>query len=50
MVGCNTLSTPFYEETPFHPERLLAEMVQMFHPELQAQDFKPRYLQPLKER
>ncbi len=50
VVGCNTLSTPFYEETPFHPERLLAEMVQMFHPELQTQDFKPHYLQPLKER
>ena len=31
---CNTYEIPFYEETPFHPERLLANLMQIFHPEL----------------
>ncbi len=31
---CNTNVIPFYEETPFHPERLLGELLQIFHPEL----------------
>ena len=34
IYGCNTAARPFYEETPFHPERLLADLVKMFHPEL----------------
>ena len=31
---CNTRETNFYEETPFHPEHLLADMIRIFHPEL----------------
>lgn len=49
IIGCNTLGTPFYEETPFHPERLLSEFVQTFHPELRGENFTPRYLRPLAE-
>lgn len=33
VFACNTMLTPFYEETPFHPERLLSEMVSIFHPD-----------------
>lgn len=34
IYACNTHDIPFYEETPFHPERLLANLLQIFHPEL----------------
>lgn len=34
MYGCNTRYIHFYEETPFHPEALLCDMVKIFHPEL----------------
>lgn len=49
IVGCNTLRTPFYEETPFHPDKLLEEFVQTFHPELRASDFSAKYIAPLTE-
>lgn len=32
MWGCNTTQVPFYEATPFHPERLLRNLVGIFHP------------------
>lgn len=34
IYACNTHDIPFYEDTPFHPERLLADLLQIFHPEL----------------
>ena len=34
VYGCNTAYVPYYEETPFHPDRLLEDFIQMFHPEL----------------
>lgn len=34
VYACNTHTIPFYEDTPFHPERLLADLLQIFHPEL----------------
>lgn len=34
VYGCNTHYSLFYEETPFHPERLLKDLVKIFHPEL----------------
>lgn len=33
VVACNTLRTPFYEEVPFHPERLLRNLIYLFHPQ-----------------
>lgn len=30
---CNVSHTPFFEDTPFHPERLLADLVRIFHPD-----------------
>jgi len=32
--GCNTATSTFYEDTPFHPELLLADLIEIFHPEL----------------
>lgn len=34
VYGCNTARVNFYEETPFHPDWLLADLVQILHPEL----------------
>ena len=33
VYACNTLHTPFYEEVPFHPERLLTDLATIFHPD-----------------
>lgn len=30
IYGCNTLSVPFYEDVPFHPERLLRNLSAIF--------------------
>ena len=34
---CDTSITPLYEETPFHPERLLENLIAILHPELGVQ-------------
>lgn len=34
VYGCNTAYMPFYEETPFHPDRLLGDFIQICHPEI----------------
>lgn len=34
VYGCNVMMSLFYEETPFHPERLLREFIHILHPEL----------------
>lgn len=44
---CNTLNVPFYEEVPFHPERLLRDLVLIFHPSLSDGD-SLRYYKPMK--
>lgn len=38
VYGCNSAELIFYEETPFHPERLLRDFIQIFHPELLSND------------
>ncbi|MBQ5370516.1 MAG: ABC transporter substrate-binding protein, partial [Bacteroidaceae bacterium] len=32
--GCNTFHTAYYDEVPFHPERLLRDLISLLHPEL----------------
>lgn len=34
VYGCNTLTTTFYEETSFHPDRLLRDIVMIIHPDV----------------
>lgn len=34
VYGCNTDKVPYYEETPFHPDYLLSDLIQILHPEL----------------
>lgn len=34
VYACNSGRTPFYLETPFHPERLLEDLIRIFHPDV----------------
>lgn len=34
LMVCNTMEIPFFEETPFHPEYLLENLIGILHPEL----------------
>lgn len=43
VYGCNTRYTDFYEETPFHPERLLRDMILIMHPDLTDRAGSPVY-------
>ena len=45
LYGCNTATSDFYEETPFHPDRLLRDFITIAHPALQLG--APRYFQPV---
>ena len=43
---CDTFSSGFYEQTPFHPDVLLRNLIQILHPELGV-DVKKAYFCPL---
>ena len=45
---CDTSETLLYEETPFHPERLLENLIAILHPELNIEP-KFKYFKPLDE-
>ena len=44
--GCNTATTTFYEDTPFHPNLLLRDFIIIAHPELNLGE--PRYFLPVR--
>lgn len=46
VYGCNTNHVPFYEESPFHPELLLKDLIKIFHPEL-LPDYDLKYFSNL---
>lgn len=48
IFGCNTLKCLFFEEVPFHPDRLLRDMIKIFHPKI-LPDYQPVYYYPLSE-
>ena len=48
VYGCNTNYVPFYEESPFHPELLLKDLIKIFHPEL-LPDYDLKYFSNLAE-
>ena len=47
IFGCNTSYVNFYEETPFHPETLLRDLIIIFHPEIMKNE-KTQYYTELK--
>ena len=48
IYGCNTHYMRYYEETPFHPERLLKDLGAIFHPTL-FEGYTPYYYTPFDE-
>ena len=46
--GCNVEQTLFYEETPFRPDLLLSDFLQIFHPDMNPKS-PLRYFTPLHE-
>ena len=48
IYGCNTNRIPFYEETPFHPDWLLKDLIKIFHPSL-LEGYELRYYKKLSE-
>ena len=48
VYGCNTAKVSYYEETPFHPERLLKDLVAVFHSDM-LPGYETRYFTPLAE-
>lgn len=46
IYGCNSNYVPFYEESPFHPELLLKDMVKILHPDL-LEGYEPKYFTKL---
>ena len=48
IYGCNTQYLRYYEETPFHPERLLQDLGAIFHPAL-FEGHTPYYYAPFDE-
>ena len=42
VYGCNTGRIHFYEETPFHPDRLLKDLIGIFYPD-EVKDASPVY-------
>lgn len=46
IFGCNTSYVNYYEETPFHPESLLRDLIIIFHPEL-MENKATKYFTPI---
>lgn len=46
--GCNTSVSGFYEQTPYHPDRLLADLISILHPELSFPAPEHRYYEKMK--
>ena len=48
VYGCNTSEVFFYEEVPFHPQWLLADLISIFHPDIEIPDFGHHYFSQMK--
>jgi iron complex transport system substrate-binding protein len=48
IYSCDLAHNHFYEETPFHPDRLLRDLIIILHPELMPGE-QPIYYKPLAE-
>ena len=48
IIYCNMKHTPYYELTPVEPDVVLADLVAVFHPELMAADYQPKFYYLLK--
>ena len=48
IYGCNTRKVDFYEDSPFHPDRLLKDLIKIFHPTL-LEGYELKYFTKLAE-
>ena len=48
IYGCNTGKVAFYEDSPFHPDWLLKDLIKIFHPAL-LEDYELKYFTKLAE-
>jgi len=48
VIYCNMKKSPYYECSPVEPDVLLKDFVAIFHPELVARDYTPKYYRLLK--
>ena len=48
VIYCNMKQTPYYEVSPVEPDKVLADFVAIFHPELMPADYSPTFYQLLK--
>lgn len=48
VIYCNMKRHPYYEISPVCPDKVLADFVAVFHPELMPKDYKPTFYQLLK--
>ena len=48
VIYCNMKRTPYYEISPVEPDKVLADFVAIFHPELMPDDYKPTFYKLLK--
>lgn len=48
VIYCNMKHTPYYEISPVTPEKVLADFVAIFHPELMPADYEPTFYTLLK--
>ena len=48
VIYCNMKRHPYYEISPVCPDKVLADFVAIFHPELMPKDYKPTFYQLLK--
>ena len=47
-IYCNMKRTAYYEISPVEPDKVLADFVAIFHPELMPKDYKPTFYKLLK--
>lgn len=48
VIYCNMKRQPYYEISPVCPDKVLADFVAIFHPELMPKDYKPAFYHLLK--
>ena len=48
VYGCNTAYKKYYEDFPFHPDKVLKELIKIFHPSL-LPEYELQYFDKLEE-
>ena len=43
VIYCNMKTTPYYEISPVMPDKVLADFVAVFHPELMPNNYRPKF-------